>query len=443
MEKERARKENDRIMDVNQRADYYTCIKYFLENIDTEEYQEYKDVRDKERHKNHIEYLKQEHPKWLERDDYYEDDDAVITNVILTDRLSNDGVAKLIDRLYSLPESDYKVTNYYRKSNMLRTYDYVKLQYSRSSVGRFAEVDFLNDKYIDRLEISWTQINSVYAFIEYIFWFKKCLDAKAHKNFLIDNIRKIDPDKDYADYYYINEKRDRDYYLALEQMEEELMPRILQHFITSILYSEQGKYFPLINFTVLTREKEIEIDRLYLSDFGLSYYNKNENYVISVDSERTDYVLFAGGRRIPNFWLAGMINRYGNGLYNFIYGEKQLKAIENRFSKYFNDRKTAKYNKELIMLLNVLESLSPVENRNRDDFCDKFNENWFFYIGNEIKNFGEFVSDTKRDYKTVYDNLFSFLKMKSDISNAVSTKWISLASAFFAAAAFAISLISM
>jgi hypothetical protein len=107
---------------------------------------------------------------------YYEDEDVVITNVILTDRLSNDGVVKLIDRLYSLPGTDYEVKNYYRKSNMLRTYDYVKLQYSRSSVGRFAEIEFLNDKYIDRLEISWTQVNSVYAFIEYIFWFKKCLD---------------------------------------------------------------------------------------------------------------------------------------------------------------------------------------------------------------------------------------------------------------------------
>jgi len=430
-------------MDINQRADYYTCINYFLENIDTEEYQEYKVVRDKERHKNHIEYLKQEHPSWLGRDDYYEDDDVVIANVVLTDRLSNAGVVKLIDRLYSLPESDYKVTNYYRKSNMLRTYDYVKLQYSRSSVGRFAEVEFLNDKYIDHLEISWTQINSVYAFIEYIFWFKKCMDEKDHKNFLIDNIRKIEPDKDYADYYYIKRKKDRDYYMALEQMEEELLPRILQHFITSMLYSEQGKYLPLTNVSVITREKEIEIDKLYLSDFRLSYYNKNENYVITVDSERTDYLLLAGGRRIPNFWLAGMINRYGNELYNFIYGEKQLRAIERRFSKYFNDRKTAKYNKELIELLNLLESLSPVENRNRDDLCNSFNKKWDFYIGNDVKNFDEYFRETKRDYKTVYDNLFSFLKLKSDISNAVITKWISLSSAFFAAAAFAISLISL
>ena len=430
-------------MDINQRADYYTGGNHFLENIDNEEYREYKVERDKERHKTHIEYLKQEHPGWLERDDYYEDEDVVITNVILTDRLSNDGVVKLIDRLYSLPGTDYEVKNYYRKSNMLRTYDYVKLQYSRSSVGRFAEIEFLNDKYIDRLEISWTQVNSVYAFIEYIFWFKKCLDEKAHKNFLIDSIRKIDPDRDYAEYYYIKGKKDGDYFLALEQMEEELLPRILQHFITSKLYSEQGRFFPLINVVVLTRKKEIEIDKLYLNDSGLSYYNKKENYVISVDYEGTDYTLFSGGGRIPNFWLAVMINKYGNELYDYIYGEKQLKAIENRFSKYFNDRKPAKYNKELIVLLNLLESLSPVENRRRYDFCDIFNQNWDFYIGNEVKNFGEFVGETKRDYKIVYDNLFTFLKLKSDITNAVSTKWISLASAVFAAAAFAISLVSL
>ena len=93
-----------------------------------------------------------------------------------------------------------------------------------------------------------------------------------------------------------------------------------------------------------------------------------------------------------------MINKYGNELYDYIYGEKQLKAIENRFSKYFNDRKPAKYNKELIVLLNLLESLSPVENRRRYDFCDIFNQNWDFYIGNEVKTL---VSSLEKQKETI------------------------------------------
>lgn len=123
------------------------CIKYYLANIKSDEYKKQKEKSDVEGKKNHREYIEKEKPEWKGRTDYYED--AVVSGVTLCDVLSNEGVANLLKKLYSLSrKKDFKVKNYYKKPTFINKYDYIHLQYSHSGYGRFAEIELLEDKYI-------------------------------------------------------------------------------------------------------------------------------------------------------------------------------------------------------------------------------------------------------------------------------------------------------
>lgn len=150
----------------------------------------------------------------------------------------------VLKKLYSLPKKKFKVHNHYKKPSIFHKYDYVHLQYSESGYGCFAEIELLEDKYIKSIKATWAQINSYFALIEYCFTFKKPLDEENYNQFVYDNIRNL-TSKDYIIWHRISKeegkrKDDMDYGLA-EQMTEESFPLICQHYITSFLYSEQGK----------------------------------------------------------------------------------------------------------------------------------------------------------------------------------------------------------
>ena len=48
------------------------CIKYYLENINSDEYKKYKIKQEIDSTENHKEYIESEKPQWKNRDDYCE-----------------------------------------------------------------------------------------------------------------------------------------------------------------------------------------------------------------------------------------------------------------------------------------------------------------------------------------------------------------------------------
>lgn len=156
------------------RKEIRKCINYYLQNIDSDAFREYVENEEQDAQRNHQEFIKTERPQWATRTDYF--DDHLIAKVIITDTLSNDGVVRLLKKLYSLPKRKFKVKNYYKKPTLKNKYDYIQLQYTHHGIGLFAEIEFIEDKYIDRIEVSWTQVNNYFALVQYTFWFRKCLD---------------------------------------------------------------------------------------------------------------------------------------------------------------------------------------------------------------------------------------------------------------------------
>ena len=394
------------------RKEIKKTIKFYLKNINTEEYIEYKSKSYEESKKVHQEYIKKEKPHWKDRNDFYEDYHVV--KIVFGDVLSNDGVVKLLKKLYGLSKNKFKVKNYYKKPPFKNKYDYIHLQYTSSALGRFSEIEFLNDDYISDISISWVQINNYYAFVEYTISFKRCLDEEKYSLFIYDNIRKINK-KAFAVWYYIDETSEFNKYLALEQIHDEYFSVICQHYITTFLYSELGKRKLLPNMIVATREETIDIDKLYLGDITTSFYNKEENYVIVSDYRDTNYLLMAGDNRIPSFSVQPYIARYGNDFYYRLFGMKELQDFEQNFSKYTTGRKFIKYNKEFMSLLNKIQSISENKLYVRTNLFEKFNKTWDFYISNDKTDLESYLNIGLDKYQIIYKNNFEYLKLLSEV----------------------------
>lgn len=272
----------------------------------------------------------------------------------------------------------------------------------------------MNDDYIRDISISWVQINNYYAFMEYTIFFKRCLDEENYSLFIYDNICKINK-KDFAIWYYIDETREIEKYLALEQIHDEYFSVICQHYITTFLYSELGKRKLLPNMIVATRKEKIDIDKLYLGDITISFYNKEENYVIVSDYRDTNYLLMAGENRIPSFSVRPYIARYGNDFYYRFFGMKELQDFEQNFSKYTTGRKFIKYNKEFMSLLNKMQSISENKLYIRTDLFEELNKTWDFYIGNDKTDLKSHLDIGLDKYQTIYKNNFEYLKLLSEV----------------------------
>lgn len=394
------------------------CIEYYKKNINTDEFKEYVKSSKLVGDKNHCEYIKKEHPEWINRTDYY--DNGVVSGIDIYDVLSNSGVGKLLKKLYALSKKEYNVKNYYKKPTSIQKYDYIRLQYSSYGYGQFAEIIFLNDKYIDGINISWAQINNYFALFEYKFKFKKCLDDTSYSSFILDNIDSINR-KDYFNWYNIDNNRHvSEYYLALEQMHSDFFSLICQHYITSLLFSEQGQTSQLINLIGMTRKEPININTLYLGDISLSYHNKNNNYIIFSDFEETNHTLIAGNNSISHFSICSYIARYGNKFYYKFFGYRELKMFEREFSKYTTGRKRILYNKKIKDLLMRIQSTSEQENRKSENICEEFDKSWDFYISNSKTDLKEFHKNRKIDHREIYRENFSYLQLLLEINNTKS-----------------------
>lgn len=392
-------------------------IEYYWNYVNSDKYKEEKIKRKAEYEKATHDSDKEENIQEEEQADYYED--SIVTHLSICDVLSNDGVTKVLKKLYSLPKKKFKVHNHYKKPSIFHKYDYVHLQYSESGYGCFAEIELLEDKYIKSIKAIWAQINSYFALIEYCFTFKKPLDEDSYNHFVYDNIRNL-TSKDYIIWHRISKeegkrKDDMDYGLA-EQMTEESFPLICQHYITSFLYSEQGKNNPLINMEYRIRKAPIDIDRLYLKGIVIAYYNKKSNYVICSDYDKPNYCMLTGNNRFPQFNICEYIVTYRNEFFYCFFGYRELKLFEREFSKFSTGRKSIAYNREFKKLLNKLQSVSEVESRKEKDIYTAFNEAWDFYSFGKKQDLKKYHENDIAKYKKIYENNFSYLKVLSEIN---------------------------
>ena len=230
--------------------------------------------------------------------------------------------------------------------------------------------------------------------------------------------------------------------MALRQMHSELFYTICQHYITTLLYSEEGSNSSLLSITFLVRERPIDINSLYISDYSPAFYNKKDNYIILSDLDRDHYYLYSGNNRIPNFDPCGYVSKYGNYFYYRFLGEKELTLFERDFSSFANGRKKTKYNKKVIRLLNKLQSISDYTDHRSPNFYSEFKKTWDFYIGNDKDDLKKWYGNSLKKTKMIYEKNFSYLKMLTEMNYTKSNHIISIIAVLISVIATVVSLIS-
>lgn len=421
------------------KKEFRKCVKYYLKHFQDKDYLEYKEQRKRESFEFVKRYVEEKKPHWKKRTDIYgENGDEVIAGVIFADILSNDDVATLLRKIYGLSDKNYEKDILYKKPTLFRKYDYVHLSHQGYSVGSFATIKFKKDEYIKEIKISWSQINSYYAYLEYEIRFIRCLDEERYSAFISDNIRKLKIRRDCVSLYRVpgDEKID---YLVLDQMHDDYFRLICQHYITSLLFSKYGKKYKLLNLVLMTREKPINISQIYINDMGVGYYSKDGNYVIVSDYNETDYYLFAGNNVIPSFSLAPYIGRFGNDFYIEFFEKREINIFENEFSKYISGRKRVKYNDEFVQLLRKMQSLSAAETKSMKEFYKEFNTKWDFYIANDKEDLKDYHKDCRTDLRKIYQSSYEYMKMMTEIDYAKSNKYISVIAVIISVVAILVS----
>ena len=326
------------------------CYEFFIKTVESEPYKDYVAKREAQHREVKAKYISEKAPGHT---DLYDPD--WITEVKVFDVLSNAGVSKLLKQIYALSPIDYKAEVYYKEPSLVHQYDYVHLQLSGVGQGLFAKITLLHDKYIKNIELSWSQINSFSAFMEYTISFKKSLNEDTLHEFVLDGIRTLKR-KDYRGYYIVRKNRIDANYEWISQLENEIFHYICQHYITSLFFSEHGKEMQLNNLVVMTRKAPIDINTLDLGFLTTVYHNKEENYVIQRHANEPNYYLLAGSNRVPSISIISFISSYGNSFYYAFNGEQELKLFERHFSQYTSGRKHIS-KKALLSIINRLQGL--------------------------------------------------------------------------------------
>lgn len=404
---------------------YKSEIEFYLKNFNQIEYSEYVDrqtrdccrkIEKESGNKQHTDYFL----------DYY------VPKVKIYDILSNDGMAKLVNSLYKLSPKKYKVIDVlYRKQTVLHKYDYVHIQKEHCFLGRLAEVQFIDSKYIKSIDITVTQMNDIYAFIEYDISFNISLNEEERNQFIIDYLPQI-TDDDYFGNFNIDDGHKLEMIYEMNQIYFEY---ICQHFVTSLFFSETGAKRKLLSVIYQIRKESIDINKIYLGDgLCISYYDKDKNIILNRNYDSTNYVLLSGNNVIPNFGISEYIMKYGNIFYLRIMGEPELTFFEKEYSKYVSGRKKIYFNREIIKLFKRVRSFSECQplRGSEQELMKNFDKNWILYKGNTKCRLKDDKYIKIEDYRKIYEEKYDYMKKMAEINYTKSNQVIAVISVIIA-----------
>lgn len=380
---------------------------YYMTTIDSDDFKNYC--------KNHNEFLSD--------NDITNKSAPKIVSFSVCDIVDNDDFTKLINHLYKLDSKKFKVDCSFLKSTCCYKYDYIHLKYNERSYGYVANIEFLQDSYLNSIEILTSQINNYFSIIEYIFSFKTSFDDELRNKFILDNIKLLNKN-DFRPFYTCENRTKQSDYDKLIQAQNELFPIICQHYITSFLYSRNGRQLKLPSLCYYTSENQFKIDTFSGTQFGQMFYNKNENYVVECDFEGTTFKLFAGDNKLPKLCVAELICNYGNIFYFAFLGQQYIKSFELTFSQYTSRKSIS--SKKLSFTLKLYYALSDDTSLSypRDLLID-FKKDWEFYYALKKIDFESVILQTIEKYKSIFHNAYEHCKARMDIQTSKAGRIIS------------------
>lgn len=382
---------------------------YYLHTVNSKDFENFCSEDERQSNELYLQSIKDD--ATLSRHTDFQSDSTIV-QLSICDMLDNKNFTKLINHIWSLSPKRYKVECKYKKSTAYKKYDYIHLNYNGSGYGFLAKIQFLEDPYVSSIEILSSQLNNYFAVIEYIFYFKTDMDDYSCNDFICLNIPKLNKN-DYRPFYICDNDKQGNYRLLL-QARNELFPIICQHYITSLLHSDNGCRKKLPSLSFFTREAPFNIDTFAGTQFGRLFYNKKDNFVVEGNFDENTFNLFAGDNKLPHLRVSKLISQYGNNFYYVFLGEQFLHDFEIIYSKDVS-RKRIK-NKQFSNLLKLYYGLSDVNLfDNRKDMIKNFNEKWVMCSGYNKIPFEPESLQLSEKFKSIFHDMYEHYKAQMDI----------------------------
>lgn len=288
-------------------------------------------------------------------------------HVEIFDVLDNDGMNKLIRALYKLNKEQFKVKNRFRKPPLFRKLSYTRIQINYTGHGALADIKLENDNYIDRIELSYTQINNQQFVICYKFLFKRIFDSLEQINaFVAINIKKTFKGYYQSVYNFANIVKDNDIENILK-IEQEFFRDIFQSYILQNLYTNYGEKYklPILFFVNYSKDILKVEERLRKPFLVKSFYNKKDSYFLTLNRLKADQgismnVYFKTNVK-PQLHLLSYFQYFGNEFYYYIFENLECNELDLRIGKYLNKRKKYINIKDCHWIINKLRAIKDNE----------------------------------------------------------------------------------
>lgn len=359
-------------------------------------------------------------------------------SVSLYDMLDNNGMNKLIKKLYALEkDKNYKIRTYFRKPG-LQKLNYISQTIGRTSVGSVGEIILKNNNWLSKILISYTYLNNSEVIIEYEFIFKKimCTYQQIH-NFVMNYVCLVEKEwyfHSYADKNFFNSADCRE----IVKLEYIFFADILQAFICGKLYTTLGRKYKLpIEYCNLIKKynknKAKKLRKVFLSEC----YEKEKEYLIVSDfiDERMEIGHFCTGKYFPNPIMLRLFADFSCETYYKIFYHIELEELERRMRKYLNYNRTFILAKDLKWFANKIRNIDDCEERIKDKVMDENKKyvdhlmGWELYIHGE-KRKEDFVNypHWTEYFKDLYKQNLGYLNSISLVQNNSIIIWVAVAS---------------
>lgn len=276
-------------------------------------------------------------------------------HVAMYDVLDNDGMNKLVKKLYKLKKcTKYDINIQYLKNNFLKK-NYINSNLTGIRTGFISEIKFKNDKWLSEIAITYTYINTSQIIIEYCFTFKKvmCTYLQIH-NFVMDNVLKIKKPlyfHSYADKSIIK-KAD---YKELLNLDDILFSDILQAYICNMMYTYLGDEYKLpteYSYKIHRNnsKKNIKLRNAFLQE---CYEKGDEHLIISdLNYDRFEASHYYSGKYFSSPILLRYFSHFPIEMYYKVFRKIALSELEKHMRKYLNSRKNFVSSKDMKWLIN-------------------------------------------------------------------------------------------
>ena len=345
-------------------------------------------------------------------------------HVSIYDVLDNRGMNKLIRSLTALKrKKQYKIDTHYF-SYRFKELNYINSNIDRQSTGIVGEIKLLNDKWIDIIDISYTNLNNSQVIIQYNFRFKKIMSTLVdNHNFIMDNI--LHTKKEFYFHSYANKKIIKNAkYHDLLQLDYIFFGDILQDYICKLFYTNYGKKYKLpLEFAYriknFTKKKSKKLES---SIWYESYSRKNEHLLIdSIIFDRYEISYYIHDRFLPNTKMLKYFSEYSTEFYYKVFYNIEINELESHMRKYLNSKKSFISSNDIKWLVNKIKYIKDQKDKITRSLSSKNHDRINNLVGwqnkkkkTELIKFPEYTDYFENLYKQNLEYLQAISSVQND-----------------------------